>query len=83
LGTGWQAGLRPPYGAYAALIAYILLRIAARLARRNDIPPIRFAELVAASLLLRKPIEHIDKPNPPRQQKPKANPNQMTLSLKQ
>lgn len=38
---------------YAALIACLLLRLAARLDRREDIEPMRFAEQAAASLILR------------------------------
>jgi putative transposase len=45
----------------AAMIAYLLLRLAAR-ACRSQIPPIRFAVLVAACLLVRKPLLRIDKP---------------------
>jgi IS4 transposase len=66
---------------YAALIAYLLLRLAARLARREDIQPIRFAELAAASLFFRKPIEHIDKPSSCRTQILSHNPQQMSLKL--
>ena len=39
----------------AAMIAYLLLRIAARMNCLN-IPPLRFAELVRQSLFTRKPI---------------------------
>lgn len=45
----------------AAMIAFILLRIAARL-HRSSIPPIRFAQLVGYCLFVRKPINRIDKP---------------------
>lgn len=47
----------------AAMIAYLLLRIAARQSRRA-MPAIRFAELVASSLFVRKPLPDIDKPPP-------------------
>ena len=45
----------------AAMIAYLLLRIAARHSRRA-IPAIRFAELITGCLFARKPIAKIDKP---------------------
>lgn len=45
----------------AAMIAYLLLRIAAR-ESRLIMPAIRFAGLVAASLFVRKPIANIDRP---------------------
>lgn len=51
----------------AAMIAYLLLRIAAR-TNRLTLPDIRFAELAGANLFVRKPIAHIDKP-------PRANPD--------
>jgi putative transposase len=47
----------------AAMIAYLLLRIAARLSR-HIMPAIRFAELVANGLFVRKTILRIDKPPP-------------------
>jgi putative transposase len=51
----------------AAMIAYLLLRIAAR-ESRLVMPAIRFAGLVAASLFVRKPVTDIDRP-------PKVNPS--------
>ena len=45
----------------AAMIAFLLLRIAARESRRN-LPPIRFADLVRSCLFTRKPLAWIDKP---------------------
>lgn len=45
----------------AAMIAYLLLRIAARESRLT-IPAIRFAELIAGCLFVRKTIAKIDKP---------------------
>lgn len=51
----------------AAMIAFLLLRIAARL-NRIALLPIRFAQLVAHALFLRKPIDRIDKP-------PEVNPS--------
>lgn len=65
----------------AALIAYILLRLAARAARRDDLKPIRFTELVGASLFARKPITRIDKPPPRLPPTPPFDPRLMTLSL--
>lgn len=50
----------------AAMIAYLLLRIAARQSRLA-MPAIRFAELVATCVFVRKPLSRIDKP-------PKVNP---------
>jgi hypothetical protein len=49
------------------MIAYLLLRIAAR-ESRVIMPAIRFAGLVATSLFVRKPIADIDRP-------PKVNPS--------
>ena len=54
----------------AAMIAYLLLRIAARESRLK-MPAIRFAELVADRLFLRRAIAQIDKPpevHPPKAQ---------------
>ncbi len=65
----------------AALIAYVLLRLAARAARRSDLESIRFAELVSASLFARKPISRIDKPPPRRTPTAPADTRQMLLSL--
>ena len=45
----------------AAMIAYLLLRIAARHSRLT-MPAIRFAQLVASCLFARKPLDRIDKP---------------------
>lgn len=45
----------------AAMIAFTLLRIVARL-HRSVIPAIRFAQLVGACLFVRKPLLRIDKP---------------------
>jgi putative transposase len=62
----------------AAMIAYLLLRIAAR-ANRLTLPAIRFAELIADCLFVRKPIARIDKPpecNPSKPQ-PFDIPNQL------
>jgi hypothetical protein len=57
------------------MIAFILLRIAARL-HRSSIPPIRFAQLIGYCLFVRKPINRIDKPpevNPAIRQAPNAH----------
>jgi putative transposase len=63
----------------AAMIAFTLLRIVARL-HRSAIPPIRFAQLVGACLFVRKPLLRVDKPPeitpPPR---PRLDPNQLTF----
>jgi IS4 transposase len=45
----------------AAMIAYLLLRLAA-LAARSALPALRFADLVHDALFVRKPLERIDKP---------------------
>jgi putative transposase len=47
----------------AAMIAYLLLRIAARL-HRIAMPALRFIELVGQRLFLRRPLAKIDKPPP-------------------
>ncbi len=62
----------------AAMIAFLILRIAASLSRR-DLLPIRFADLVRASLFVRKPLSHIDKP-PPAYSPNTPNPNQMCFA---
>jgi putative transposase len=65
----------------AAMIAYLLLRIAARHSFLK-IPAIRFAELVAARLFTRTALVDIDKPNRsnPARAVPTGSPNQMTFS---
>jgi len=45
----------------AAMIAYLLLRLAAR-ESRSKMPAIRFADLAAAALFVRKPLARLDKP---------------------
>ena len=64
----------------AAMIAYLLLRIAARHSCLK-IPAIRFAELLAARLFTRTAIAHIDKPNRsnPATAAPKCSPNQLAF----
>lgn len=61
----------------AAMIAFLLLRIAASLSRR-DLLPIRFADLARGSLFVRKPLSHIDKP-PPLYAAYRPDPNQMSF----
>jgi len=62
----------------AAMIAFLLLRSAARL-HRIAIRPIRFAQLVAQGLFMRKDIDRIDKPPPvnPSSRLLEANPDQL------
>lgn len=64
----------------AAMIAYLLLRIAARQSCLR-IPIIRFAELVGARLFTRIAIAEIDKPNRSNPSKPqqKHSPNQLAF----
>ena len=47
----------------AAMIAYLLLRIAARYSK-SGLLALRFADLVRARLFERRPLAHIDKPTP-------------------
>jgi putative transposase len=54
----------------AGMIAYLLLRIAARL-NCLKMPDLRFAELVCQRLFMRKPIMEIHKPPPVNPSKPK------------
>ena len=49
---------------FAALIAYLLLRIAAR-DSRSTLPALRFADLVRTRLFERRPLARIDKPSRP------------------
>lgn len=62
----------------AAMIAYLLLRIAARV-NCIKMSPLRLAELVRQFLLTRRPLAKIDKPPPmnPSTRQPTASPNQM------
>ncbi len=46
---------------FAAMIAFLLLRIAQRMSR-SGLPPVRFAGLVSACLFTRKPLHRLDKP---------------------
>jgi putative transposase len=65
---------------YAAMIAFLLLRLAAR-TRGIKLSPLRFAELVGECLMQRKPIEKIDKPPKvnPSQRQSRLDPRQMSL----
>lgn len=65
----------------AAMIAYLLLRIAARMSR-STLPPLRFAELAGQCLFIRKPVTHLDKPPEVHASapKPKCHPGQMELA---
>jgi len=62
----------------AAMIAYLLLRIAARV-NCIKLPSLRFIELVSQFLFSRRPIAEIDKPPPvnPSRRKPPNSLNQM------
>lgn len=64
----------------AAMIAYVLLRIAAR-QNLLKMPALRFAELVAARLFTRKTIDQIDKPVVcnPATARPRHSHNQMAF----
>ena len=64
----------------AAMIAYVLLRIAARQSR-TKMPAIRFAELVCDRLFMRKIIAQIDKPPEvhPSKARQRLSPNQLEL----
>ncbi|TIO52436.1 MAG: transposase, partial [Mesorhizobium sp.] len=66
---------------FAAMIAYALLRIAAR-ACRIAMPILRFTELVNRCLFERRNIAAIDKPPPlnPSQRKLRSSPNQMSFT---
>jgi IS4 transposase len=64
----------------AAMIAYLLLRIAAR-ANCITMLPLRLAELVSQLLFTRRAIATLDKPPPvnPSRRKPRNSPNQLEL----
>ena len=63
-----------------AMIAYLLLRIAARV-NCIKMPALRLAELICQRLFMRRPIAEIDKPPPvnPSTRKPKFSPDQMAF----
>lgn len=65
----------------AGMIAYLLLRIAARL-NGVKILPLRFAELICQRLFMRQPIAEIHKPPPVNPSKPKAkcSPDQLAFA---
>jgi len=63
----------------AAMIAFTLLRIAAHL-HRSTIPALRFAQLVAACLFVRKTILRIHKPPPPDPTRHCLDPRQLTFA---
>src|SRR5260370_5616448 len=64
----------------SAMIAYLLLRIAARQSRRA-MPAIPFANLVAGCLFARKPVAKIDRPPDVHPAKPRPHsPNQLELA---
>jgi len=64
----------------AAMIAYMLLRIAAR-DNHVKIPTLRFAELIGARLFMRKEIAQIDKPPDvnPAKARPSHSPHQLAF----
>ena len=64
----------------AALIAYLLLRLAARL-HSVRLPALRLAKLVGQFLFARRPIAKIDKPPPvhPNKPQPRFSPNQLAF----
>jgi putative transposase len=61
----------------AAMIAFLLLRIAAQ-ASRSKLPPIRFAGLVRSCIFARKPLARLDKP--PDRPRPSPDPRQMSFA---
>ncbi|MDW6024001.1 IS4 family transposase [Mesorhizobium sp. BAC0120] len=65
----------------AAMIAYVLLRIAARL-HRVALPILRFTDLVACCLFERRHIGAIERPPPvnPSKRKPTCSPHQMSFA---
>jgi putative transposase len=63
---------------FAAMIAYLLLRLAAH-ASRSLLPALRFAELVRDCIFVRKPLDRLDKP--PRQPNPHSLPNAKQLAF--
>jgi putative transposase len=66
---------------FAAMIAYALLRIAARI-HRVTLPILRFTELVARCLFERRSIAAIERPPPvnPSQRKSRCSQNQMSFA---
>ena len=66
--------------ALAAMIAYVLLRIALRLCG-YPMPVIRFARLVRDCLFARKALAEIDKPPDTYSPRGKPDPNQFLLEI--
>jgi putative transposase len=66
---------------FAAMIAYALLRIAARV-HRVALPILRFTDLVTLCLFERRHIAAVDRPPPvnPSQRKPRCSPDQMSFA---
>jgi len=64
---------------YAALIAYVLLRLAASRSRCT-LEPIRFADLVRAQIFERKTLYLLDKPRQSQRLIPKSPTNQLTFN---
>ncbi|CDX43466.1 transposase [Mesorhizobium plurifarium] len=66
---------------FAAMIAYALLRIAARV-HRVALPILRFTDLVTQCLFERRHIAAIERPPPvnPSKRKPRSSPDQMSLA---
>jgi putative transposase len=64
----------------AAMVAFLLLRIAAR-GHAVTMLPIRFAELVAQFIFSRRPIAQIHRPPPvnPSTRKPRSSPDQLEI----
>ena len=64
----------------AAMIAYLLLRIAAKMSR-SALSPLRFAEPAGQCLFIRKPLAHLDKPPEVNASTPKPKcPGQLQLA---
>jgi putative transposase len=64
---------------FAALIAYLLLRIAAA-ASRSALPALRFANLVRSRLFERSPLARIDKPRWSTRRASAVSPNQLAFA---
>jgi len=64
---------------FAALIAFLLLRIAAAVTRSTR-PALRFADLVRSRLFERTPIAHLDRPKPPLHSPPREAGLQLALA---
>ena len=66
---------------YAAIIAYVLLRLAAK-AARTKLDILRFTELIGVFLFHRRRIAAIDKPPPinPSRKRDRSHPNQIAFS---